>query len=199
MQSMTPSETGKLFAEVADQVRRLRRQDFLALLDGGAFDDDEDVELLLGVVVVREQPSPEHETALARIGQRLMLQIGNRADVRVSLSLALSEYSLPRPDVFVAPVGDYWHEHPERAYLCVEVATTSLRKDRGLKRRLYGASPVDEYWLVNVVDCEVEVYRDRVDGEFRTRTVHHPGETLRLVAFPDVAIAVTDIVPPPQG
>ena len=63
-------------------------------------------------------------------------------------------------------------------------------------RTLYVISHVDEYWIVNVADREVEVYRNSVDGEFQNRTVHHPGELLRLVAFPDATIAVADIVPP---
>lgn len=188
----------EVLAQVPEQVRLLRRRDFLALAEQGAF-EDEDVELLFGFVVVREQPNPEHEEACSRIARRLTLQLGERADVRTNLSLAASEYSLPRPDVFVLPVGDYWHEHPSRAHLVVEVARTSLRKDREVKRRLYGLADVEEYWIVNLVEREVEVYRGRVDGAFQARTLHQPGEILRPIAFPDVSIAVADIVPPPQG
>ncbi len=184
-----------VIAEVPEQVRSLRRSDFMALAEQGAF-DDEDVELLCGVVVVRERPSPEHETAVSIVVRLLMLQLAPRAEVRSQASFAASEYSQPRPDVTVLPLADYWREHPDHAYLAVEVSKASLHKDRGLKRRLYALSQVAEYWIVNVVDREVEVYRDRVDGEFRTRTVHQPGEVLRLVAFPDVTVAVADIVPP---
>lgn len=192
---MNPMDISDVIAEVPEQVWRLRRADFIALAEQGAF-GDEDVELLCGVVVVRESPSPEHEHAIRVLCRRLLPQVGSRADLQANLSFAASDYSLPRPDVMLVPNGDYWHEHPDRAYLAVEVSKASLRKDRGLKRRLYGISQIDEYWIVNVVDREVEVYRDRVDGEFRTRTVHRLGEVLRLVAFPDVAVAVADIVPP---
>lgn len=197
---MSVDDVSKVLAEVPEQVRMLRRRDFIALAEQGAFDDDdEDVELLFGVVVVREQTSPEHEYACRALARRLVRQLGDRADVCTNLSLAASEYSLPRPDVFVVPAKDDWHEHPSRAFLVVEVARTSVRKDRELKRRLYGMADVDEYWIVNVIDREVEVYRDAVDGEYRTRTVHHPGEVLHLAAFPDVSVAVADIVPPAEG
>jgi Uma2 family endonuclease len=103
---------------------------------------------------------------------------------------------MPFPDLAVVPKARYWQELPERAFLIVEVAESSLRKDKGTKALLYGLAEVDEYWIVNLVDEVVEVFRDRRDGEWRSHVTHYRGETISPLAFPDVGIAVSDVLPP---
>jgi Uma2 family endonuclease len=86
--------------------------------------------------------------------------------------------------------------HPSRALLVVEVADSSLRYDRGEKALLYSISQVDEYWIVDIDNGLVEVRRDRHDGEWRSLQTFHRGDTLAMQAFPDVTIAVAEILPP---
>jgi Uma2 family endonuclease len=76
----------------------------------------------------------------------------------------------------------------------VEVAETSLQKDRGIKTALYATAAVSEFWLVNLVDRVVEVHRRPVAGRYMD--VHHVdgrGE-LAPAAFPDLSIAVADLL-----
>jgi Uma2 family endonuclease len=80
--------------------------------------------------------------------------------------------------------------------LVVEVAETSLRKDRGIKALLYAACEVPEYWLVNVEDGSVEVHSEPASGRYTRMTTHRAGEELVVRAFPDVRVAVADILPP---
>src|SRR5688572_2321223 len=122
--------------------------------------------------------------------------LGDRADVRGQDPFAASDISEPQPDVMVVAKLEYWHAHPAHAYLVVEIARSSLRRDRGPKAVLYGLAEVDEYWIVNHVDGVVEVYRDRHDGEWQHRSTHRRGETISMLAFPDVEIAVAEILPP---
>ena len=124
------------------------------------------------------------------------MRIGDRARVRSQNPFAASDISEPQPDVFVVPSGDYWREHPTTAYLIVEISRSSLRRDQGPKTILYGLAEVAEYWIVNHVDDVVEVYRDRHAGQWRAVSRHHRGETITMLAFPDVAIAVSAILPP---
>ena len=80
--------------------------------------------------------------------------------------------------------------------MIVEISRSSLRRDQGPKTILYGLAEVAEYWVVNHVDDVVEVYRDRHAGQWRAVSRHHRGETITMLAFPDVAIAVSAILPP---
>ena len=175
--------------------RPLKRLEYERLAEQGAF-DDERVELLFGLVIPVTPPRPEHENSVYRVYRAIEKQVGDRAEVRSNLAFAASEISEPEPDVYVTPNGDYWRANPERALLVIEVARSSLRIDRRVKRKLYALATVDEYWIVNHVDRVVEVHRDPHEGTWRQVSLHHPGETIAMLAFPDVTIAVSEILPP---
>lgn len=177
-----------------EKIRPLKRVEYDKLVAEGCF-DDERLELLFGVVVEMSPPDPEHGESVHRVLSVLLSQIGDRANVRSQLPLAATDDSEPQPDVFVVPNGNYWHAHPDRAHLVVEVARSSLQRDYA-KRAIYANATVDEHWIVNHhADC-VEVYRDARNGEWQTKITHGRGEVLSPLAFPDVAIAIDEILPP---
>ncbi|HVV82591.1 MAG TPA: Uma2 family endonuclease [Kofleriaceae bacterium] len=178
------------------QIRGLKRREFDQLVKLGAF-DDERVELLFGTVVTMGPPDPAHDESINTIDELLKTQLRGRARVRVQSCFAASDDSEPLPDILVVPPARYWDEHPSRAHLVAEVAKSSLRKDQGIKARLYGSVAVEEYWIVDLEAGGVHVLRDADgNGEWRTRRFARRGEVLRLVAFPDVELAVAQILPP---
>lgn len=176
-------------------IRPLKRVEYEALAREGFF-KDERVELLFGLVVRMTPIDPAHAESAESLRPLLERQLGDRARVRSGNPFAASDISEPEPDIMVVPYQRYWHEHPTHAFLIVEVSRSSLSRDQSTKRALYGHAEVDEYWIVNHVDDVVEVYRDRADGQWQTVIRHQRGETIALVAFPDVVIAVSDILPP---
>lgn len=184
-------------AEIAPaQIRGLKRREYQELGKLGAF-DDERVELLYGQVVTMSLVDPDHDESTETIDEILSEQLRGRARVRVQSSFAASDDSEPRPDILVVPPQSYWGDHPSTAYLVVEVARSSLRKDRGVKARLYGSVAVDEYWIVDLKAGGVHVFRDADgEGEWRSRSFARRGEVLHLLAFPDVGVEVDRILPP---
>lgn len=113
---------------------------------------------------------------------------------RVQIDYVAVEESEPVPDIAIVPLGKYRDAHPDRAHCIMEVANTSVRKDRLVKVPLYAASNVEEYWIVNVVEACVEVFRDSDGKKYQTETRHGMSETVSLLAFPDVSIAVRDVL-----
>lgn len=194
MESMSSPET----ILRSEPVRPLKRVEYDRLVAEGFF-EDEKVELLFGQVVPMTPIDPAHHESTYRVANLLRRSLGERARVREQSSLAASDISEPEPDVAVVPEIDYWKEHPAKAFLIVEVARSSLRRDKGPKALLYGLAEVDEYWIVNHVDEVVEVYRDRHNGEWRQRTTHSRGDTIAMIAFPDVQVAVSEILPPVEN
>jgi Uma2 family endonuclease len=181
--------------EAADRkLRPIKRVEYDRLVAIGAF-EDERVELLFGMVVPMAPIDPAHSESVDRVACLLRDQLAARARVRIQSSFAATDDSEPEPDVFVVPQQSYWTAHPDRAFLIVEVARSSLRRDRA-KRLVYGRADVDEYWIVNHPDRCVEVYRDRQAGAWRSVTTHHDGEVLRPLAFPDVEVPVGALLPP---
>ena len=179
-----------------ERIRPLKRVEYDKLAADGCF-ADEKVELLFGVVVEMTPLDGHHVASVYWVREHLARGLRGRAMVLSQSPFAATDDSEPEPDVLVIPNRDLWvHEHPRVAYLIVEVARTSRDRDRGPKALLYGLSQVDEYWVVDHVEGVVEVYRDRHAGTWRQQTRHARGETLTMARFPDVAVAVTDLLPP---
>ena len=81
----------------------------------------------------------------------------------------------------------------------MEVSDSSLIFDRTTKQRLYATAGIPVFWIVNLMDMQVEVYEDpnAADGTYAKRTDYHPGQTLQLTLSPGLVIdiAVAELVP----
>jgi Uma2 family endonuclease len=176
-----------------ERVRPLRRAEYDKLVELGAFNEDERIELLYGTLVAMSPQEPPHAGVLTELPTRFIRALGDRAVVRVQLPLALTEDSEPEPDLAIVPPGNYRKAHPSQALLIVEVADSSLRKDRIVKAQLYAEAGIPEYWLINLAEDLVLVHWGPEPKGYREIVEHRDGE-LRPIAFPDLALSVGDIL-----
>jgi Uma2 family endonuclease len=172
----------------------LTRAEYEALVGRGVFEDAH-VELLYGRIVNMSPIGGAHRYSVSRLAKILLLALGDRARVDVQSSFAAPNESEPEPDLLVVPPGDYLDAPASEAWLIVEVADSSLARDRE-KAKLYAAASVAEYWIVNLADGLIEVHRAPAAGGYTNVTKHGRGDFLRLVQFADVEVRVTDVLPP---
>jgi len=177
----------------AEVIRPLRRVEYDQLVELGAF-QDERIELIEGVLVAMSPIGTRHDATVQRLTRLLVLALEGLAGVRCQSSFAALEYSEPEPDFTLIPPGDYDLAHPSEAYLIIEVAESSLAMDRGKKLRLYATCAVPEYWVVNLPERCIEVYTEPSPGAYARVERYERGQSIALVAFPDVAFAVSDIL-----
>ncbi len=177
----------------ASAVRRLRREEYDRLVDAGTF-DREHVELIRGVIVRMSPQGASHAGPIQALTRLLVPALVGRADVRIQLPLIGPDDSEPEPDIAVVAPGDYFRAHPDRAHLVIEVARTSLTYDRGTKAPLYAEMGVAELWIVDVEGQAVEVHRDPRAGGYGTITTHRTPAVLPLLAFPDVTVALAELL-----
>jgi Uma2 family endonuclease len=106
-------------------------------------------------------------------------------------------HSEPEPDFLVSsnPRPDAYGTEDDRPLLVVEVADTSLEYDRTTKAPLYAEAGVPEYWIINLVDDVLEVYRRPKGREYQTHEVMKPGGRVTPQAWPELEIDVADLVP----
>ncbi|MBW3598821.1 MAG: Uma2 family endonuclease, partial [Planctomycetes bacterium] len=85
--------------------------------------------------------------------------------------------------------------------LVIEVSDSTLPGDRADKGRIYAASRISCYWIINLIDGRVEVYTSpagpAASAGYASRTDYHPGETIPL-ALPGgtaIQIAAQDLLP----
>jgi Uma2 family endonuclease len=163
------------------------------MVDEGFF-GDERVELVEGRIVEVSPQGTRHAGTVQRLTTKLVPLLLGRAEVRVQSPLAVSDRSLPEPDLAAVAPGDTDQAHPTTAFLVIEVSESSLNKDRLVKANLYAGADIPEYWIVDIAAAVIEVHSDPVDGRYSRITPARAGDTLRLRAFPDAEIRVADIL-----
>jgi Uma2 family endonuclease len=175
--------------------------DYYRMAEAGLLDEDDRVELLGGQVVDMSPIGPAHASAVDACGEAFAaLVVARRVTVRVQNPLALGEYDEPQPDVAVVrPRPDrYATGHPGAAdvLLLVEVAETSLARDQWAKAAIYAAVGIREVWVLNLPERALEVYREPTPAGYQDRQTHQRGERVAPLAFPELALAVADLLPP---
>lgn len=160
----------------------------------GALDDARvRVELLYGRISSMSPQGEPRAYSVARLARMLIRALGDdRALVRVQAPLAAPDDSEPEPDIAVVAPGDYLCGHPATAWLIIEVAESSLARDRS-KARLYAAAAVPEYWIVNLADSIIEVYPEPLGDRYTSMTRHDRGAVLRPAHLAEIAIR--DVLP----
>lgn len=186
------------------KTRRWTRVEYERLVEHGLFQPDERVELLDGLLVVREPQGSLHAMVVTAVRRALERAFGSAYHVRDEKPVALDKASEPQPDLAVVPGGiwAYPRSHPTKPALLVEVADTSLSLDRRWKGGLYARAGIREYWIVNLTRSVLEVYRQPVrSAESRQGWKYRSVRLLRRgsVITPLAAtkrVAVADLLPP---
>lgn len=186
----------------AVEIRRWTRQEYDRLVASGFFHPEERLELIEGELLRMTPQGSAHATAVSLAENALRAAFRTGYTVRVHMPLALDPDSEPEPDLAVVTGAprDYRDSHPRTAVLIVEVADTTLPYDRERKTRLYAASGIPEYWVLNLIDRGLEVHRDPAPGEseekrYRTRVTVPAAETVSPLSCPSTPVAVSDLLP----
>jgi Uma2 family endonuclease len=175
-----------------EKIRGLLRSEYDRLVDLGVFEDQR-IELLRGQLVERGPQKRPHADAVWWLAHTLSRKLDIRHwEVRPQLPFAATDDSEPEPDIMITRRVRRGH-HPTTASLLIEVAESSVRKDRTIKRDIYAEAGVPEYWVVDVASWTVEVYTGpSAKGYLESKRVKHGG-TLRPKHVPGVVIRVRDI------
>jgi Uma2 family endonuclease len=155
--------------------RRWTRREYARLIDHGFLDEDAPIELLDGLLLVKEPQASPHRTAVLLVARALEHAFGDGWFVQVQSPIALDDRSEPEPDVCVVRGSprDYVDAHPMHPALVVEVAWSGLRLARGRKAAAYARARIADYWIVNLTDRVLEVHREPA----------RPGPALRRWAY----------------
>jgi Uma2 family endonuclease len=182
-------------------LRRITVGEYERIGDAGALDDPERVELIDGYMVMKMPKSPEHcySTEKSLDALRRLLVAGWL--VRKEGTVRIPAYDEPQPDISVirGSIENYRHQHPGPADvgLIAEVSVTTLDLDRGLKLSSYATDGIPVYWIVNLVDRQIEVYTAPGPGAYQNHAVYTPGQAVPVVIDGQHLgdIAVDDILP----
>jgi len=186
------------------RTRRFSRTEYERLIELGVLQPGDPIELIGGELMVAEPQGAPHYTAIRKTAKALEAAFGPGWDVRTEGPIGLDEDSEPEPDIAVVPGSpdDYGRAHPSRPALTVEVAESSLAVDRQRKGSLYARAGLTDYWILNLVDRVLEVYREPVvdaaapfGWRYARREVFDASARVTPLAAPGASIPVAQLLP----
>ena len=181
---------------------RWSREEFHQMADLGWFQEKR-VELIDGEIIEMPVAKGPHVMSLHLTNKALERVFAAGYFVRSQSALNLGPESEPEPDlaVVVGQVRDY-AEHPTTALLVVEISDTTPSYDRNRKASLYARSNLADYWIVNLVNRQLEIHRNPVADSAQPHgfryadvTVLGPGDSASPLAAPTARVAVADLLP----
>jgi Uma2 family endonuclease len=172
-------------------------------LASSGFFKDRPVELVNGELY-ELTVNPPHDTAvcLTRIALTAAFGLGFAVRDQKALDLGRSYQPIPDVAVVVGDPRDYSSKHPTTAVLLTEVAETTLRYDRVVKAHRYALAGIADYWILNLIDRQLEVHRNPEPDPSRQGRFHYAGVTIipadgsvAPLAQPGAQVAVADLLP----
>lgn len=180
---------------MAVTLTRWTLDDYHRMIEAGLFVNRR-VELLNGLVVEMAPEGPDHADLSTDADELFVEQAQGRYRVRVAKPMTIAATgSEPEPDIALVKRKSYRQGHPAPAdvYLIIEFSNTTLAKDTDEKRRVYAAAGIQDYWVANLKDGELIIYRQPIDGDYQVEQRLRQGAVAPL-AFPDITVAVDSLI-----
>ncbi len=172
--------------------------EFDRMVAAGVYGPKDRIELIDGQLIDVPPQGPPHFGTLMRLEHHFRNAFGTRALVRGQGPLPVGTDSQPEPDIALVRWNDRFysdaHATVEETYAVVEISNTSQKFDRDVKRRIYGAGGIPEYWIVDLPAQTIEVYREPRELGYAAPILFQRGQTVSFAAFPDVVFAVDELL-----
>ncbi len=179
--------------------RRFTVDEYYTMARSGILREDDRVELIEGEITQMIPIGSRHMVCVNRtLDCFIAIQLEKRTIVSIQNPLRLDEFNEPEPDVaLLQPRADFYenqHPGPADVLLIVEVSDTSLAYDRDVKVPLYARFGIPEFWIADVENKTVTVYRTPSPRGYEEMKTYRAGQTLSPLAFPELNMAVESIV-----
>jgi Uma2 family endonuclease len=179
-------------------LHRFSAEDYHRLGELGILSPDARVELIDGAIHDMSPIGPLHSGIVNRLIRLFSEKAKRRWIVSAQNPVGLDKYSEPEPDlVLLKPAPDDYVSHhpaPDDVFLLIEVADSTLDFDRGKKLQIYARAGISEFWIVNLPESVIEVYREPHFIGYEKKIVLRAGEKASPLAFPDVVVDVAELL-----
>ena len=179
------------------KLRRITVKEYDAMIEGGVFNEDDQIELLSGVIIEKIPKGTKHSAATDRASRVFNRLFGEEVFIRNQNPVWLDDFSEPEPDIVLAkpPRENYLENHPTASdiYLIIEISDTTLVYDRDTKAKAYSRGRIEQYILLNLQNETVEAYREPGEDGYQFKRTLRKGDSLNLAAFPEVEIKIDDL------
>lgn len=178
MSKSTIQFSDRLEPELLDYQHSWSLERYQAMVEAGFLNDEDKVELLFGKIVDISPIGVTHSYCIQELVAFFYANYASKYIIRSEQPIALAPHSMPEPNIVLAQLrtdrSSAQHPGPDDIQLIIEVAESTLQRDRTVKARLYGTFQIPEYWILNLIDHRLEVYTkpNSEGGYFNRLDIH---------------------------
>lgn len=163
-----------------DEIRRFTIEEYHKIHETGVFEGQR-VELLNGIITVMFPTNNPHLGMVGRLTRILNLRFANDYFVLPQCPLQIEKNNETEPDILIAKArdDDYMNSSmpPEDVHLIIEIADSSLKRDRNQKKVIYATANIREYWIINLQDRQIETFKQPQNADYQAKNIFKTGET----------------------
>jgi Uma2 family endonuclease len=178
-------------------------QEYHQMSDLGILDPNQRTELIAGQIVLMTAKGTPHVLTV-RLLATVLENLLTEQSVFVSTQdpIRLDNFSEPEPDLAIVKgtILNYAEQHPvpENIYLVIEVADSTLKQDCQVKDKLYARSSIAEYWVIDIKNRQVHIFRDPTSTGYTSQLILTETHSISPLAFPEIVLSIASILPPVQ-
>ncbi len=182
----------------AQTQHRFSVNEYYRMAETGVLRPDARVELLDGKIIDMSPIGPSHGGVVNWLNRLFSNRSRGRWLVTVQNPVHLDDFSEPQPDLMLLkPVADDYrsrHPQPEDVFLLIEVSDSTLESDREVKLPAYGRAGIAEFWIVNLVNGTLEIYREPHFTGYGSSRILNVGDQASPALFPDAIVDVAELL-----
>lgn len=167
------------------------------MVTAGILTSRDRVELLDGQIIEMVPQEPPHASTTSSFGNDFVVLFAGKAWVRQQLPITIAPNSEPEPDIAVVKIDPrrYRDRHPTPAdiYLLIEVADSTLNYDRTCKVKAYAKATITEYWIVDVNQRQLLVFREPQADVYQVEQVLGVTDAIAPLSFPEITVQLADV------
>lgn len=181
-----PPATFDSLMKPPEPVKRWTVAEYHELIRAGILKEGDPFELVEGWLVTKMTKNPPHESTVDLLNEQFIKMLPTEWRCRTQSAITLADGE-PEPDhaIVKGPSARYRTRHPQPADIAIviEVADSTLARDRGIKLRSYARAGIAEYWIVNLQQPQIEVYSvpKPETSEYTMRKDYSPGQSVPVV------------------
>ena len=161
-------------------IRRITVDEYERIIEAGALEDPSRVELIDGYMVDKMGKNAAHRYTTKETLKALDSRLPAGWTSQKEEPVRIPPYDEPEPDIAIirGTDADYEFRLPTAAdvALLVEVSEATLSQVRSKKLSAYAKAKIPAYWIINLVDRQVEVFSRPGKNGYRSHQVFTSGE-----------------------
>lgn len=173
--------------EVILAKRLITATEYHKMAEVGILKPDDKVELLNGEIIKMSPIGSLHAGYVSIIDELLSDALGKKVHINIQSPVRLAMFSEPEPDLSILKRRkDYYLTRlprPKDVHLLIEVADSTIEKDRKIKGPMYAKANISEYWILNINERQLEVFRDPIDGKYQYHSIVRGNDEVLFKAY----------------